>query len=126
MPPQPLQQASQPPPDEQAQKAPPLNIVEREQASAWHLILTLPDGGCATAFQKVEADARRALASIDPTTATEAEMRCAITAWKHAMGIVLQMSSFVAGVHRRLEAEEKASKQNNLDKPADSGTMAKD
>jgi hypothetical protein len=123
---QPRPQASQPP-ESYSQKAPALTQAERDQASAWHLILTLPDDGMVAASQKMEAEARKKVANLQPETATEAEMRCALAEWRHARNLFTAMSSFVASVNQRLDAESKAvEKQNTLDKPDDSGTMAKD
>lgn len=86
----------------------------------------MPDATAAA--QKMEADARRALANLDPLLSTESEIRCALAVWKNAMGLFGRMKSFVDDVHRRLDAAAKETErqQKALDKQAESGTMAKD
>lgn len=100
-----------------------LTEVDRQQASAWNLILTLPDGAAVHAAQKLEAEARKKVAALHPELATDAEMRCALSEWRHARDLWGAMKSFVEGVSRRLEAE---AAQKDLDKPKSSVTMAGD
>jgi hypothetical protein len=104
----------QPTPPDSLSRRPTGEITEvrRAQALACQSVLTLPGDAAKLAAQKIEMDAREAVMALDPESATEGEMRCALAAWRHACRVFSSMSSFVSDTNRRLEeAQKNASKQ---------------
>lgn len=114
--------ASQPPPDGHAVHRPLVTDVARRQALAWQAIFSLPNEVAVTAFQKVEMEARQRVINLDPATATADELRCALSAWKHARNTASEMAAFVSKINQQVEAE--STLQKSLDKPGPPATMA--
>lgn len=96
-----MQAPSQPQP-----KRREISETDRLQATAWQTILRLPEDAAENALGRYERQEMENVRDLDPTSASEIDIRIALARWQFARSILGDAKSFVDRINKKLASAD--------------------